>query len=351
MIHGIESDTSLPRNLIDTDFSKDSKELPLPRPASDYTALTYPINKAAVCRCFGLVARQAHSLKVPTYAEVMKVDQMLEETYRQVPVFMKVKPLEEAITDPPMQVSQRFGLAALYQKSRCVLHRRYLTEATPRKEHAYSRKVCLEAALALLEYQYTVYEATKPGAILAQNGWFLTALATNDFLLADMIIAMIIENEHYSEVGGNYDWMTQGTPAPTKDELLQRLRRSLMVWREVALAMPDGKRAADVVETILKRAETRRAGVRGTVGSTESQVLPSDETDSMPGLTVDGYGSSGPSAATISPDEGFLGFGAEANQAPLAQLNGLDIDPSFLGVPEGFDWVRTIYFSICQIAC
>ncbi|ORY71200.1 fungal-specific transcription factor domain-containing protein [Pseudomassariella vexata] len=209
MIHGIESDTLLPRNLIDEDFDEESRKLPLARPAADYTPLTYPINKAALCRVFGLVARQAHALTVPGYAEVMRVDGVLECTWSQVPGFMKVKPMEESVMDPPLQVVQRFGLASIYQKSRCVLHRRYLTEANPKREHAYSRKTCLEAALALLDYQSIIYGACKPGAMLSHMGWFMSSLAINDFLLADMIVSLVLQSENYPEFGGDSDLMMQ----------------------------------------------------------------------------------------------------------------------------------------------
>ncbi|KAI0194116.1 C6 transcription factor [Xylaria flabelliformis] len=169
MIHGIESDTALPRNLLDSDFDENCTELPQARPATEYTPVTYPIYKAKIARGFGLVARLSHSLTLPTYAEVMRVDARIQDVWSTVPSFMKVKPLSESVTDAPMLVIQRFGLAALYQKSRCVLHRRYLVDPRPLKEHDYSRRTCLEAAVALLRYQNTMFVATRPGALLRQN--------------------------------------------------------------------------------------------------------------------------------------------------------------------------------------
>lgn len=40
MIHGIESDTALPRNLLDLDFDENTTELPPSRPNDDYTPLS-----------------------------------------------------------------------------------------------------------------------------------------------------------------------------------------------------------------------------------------------------------------------------------------------------------------------
>lgn len=257
MIHGIESDTGLPRNLINEDLTPNMAELPPSRPDSEYTELTYPIWKSTVCRVFGLVARQAHSLSLPKYADVMKLDNLLEEKWAQVPAFMKVKPLEDSITDPPQLVNQRFGLAALYQKSRCVLHRRYLIEATPRKEHEYSRKTCLDAALSLLEYQNTIYQATLPGGLLRQNGWFITSLAIHDFLLAAMVIYLVIQTGRTAEESTEFDPMNHGDRLPSRDELVYLLRRSHRIWTAVSGGATVAKKAVDILATMLGKIPRR----------------------------------------------------------------------------------------------
>ncbi|KAI1262534.1 hypothetical protein F5Y18DRAFT_397508 [Xylariaceae sp. FL1019] len=259
MIHGIESDTALPRNLLDSDFSEESTELPPSRPMSDYTPLTYAINKARIARGFGLVARLAHSLTVPSYAEVMRVDARIQDVWSSVPSYMRVKPISECITDAPMLVIQRFGLASLYQKSRCVLHRRYLVDLRRLPEHDYSRRTCLEAAVMLLGYQDTMYEACKPGGMLAQNGWFISSLAINDFLLADMILALAAQqrSERLRLRDGDGDalpeWMAACCPPVTKDKAVEMLKRSYRIWLKMAAGVPDCRRAADVVRGLLRR--------------------------------------------------------------------------------------------------
>lgn len=195
MIHGIPSDTRLPHNLLDEDFGPDCASLPPSRPDHEYTKMSYPIFKSMVCRVFGQVARLSHTLSPPSYAEVLRTDALLLDRWRQIPDFMKVRPLADAVFDPPSQVIQRFGLASLFQKSRCVLHRPYLAVAVPRPEHAYSRRTCLQAALALLGYHEAIAEATRPGGILSHVGWFVTGLGMHDFLLAAMIVYLVVQNE------------------------------------------------------------------------------------------------------------------------------------------------------------
>ncbi|KAH8908692.1 hypothetical protein BR93DRAFT_496754 [Coniochaeta sp. PMI_546] len=275
MIHGIESDTNLPRNLINEDLREDMTELPPSRPDSEYTELTYPIWKSTICRVFGLVARQAHSLTLPTYSDVMRLDSLLEEKWRQVPSFIKVKPLEDSITDPPQLVNQRFGLAALYQKSRCVLHRRYLIEAIPRKEHEYSRKTCLDAALSLLDYQNTIYQATLPGGLLRQNGWFITSLAIHDFLLAAMVIYLVIQTGRYPATTPEFDPMSQDEAAPSRNELINLLRRSHRIWIAVSSDAAVAKKACNILATMLRKITDRGGEAEGDMeqGAFDSDIL------------------------------------------------------------------------------
>ena len=323
MIHGVESDTALPSNLRDEDFGPDTLTLPPPRPSAEYTPLSYPRNKAALCRVFALAARQAHALNAPTYAEVLKADALAEATWADVPAFMKVRPMDESVTDPVMLVVQRFGLALLYQKTRLVLHRRYLTEMAPRKERGLSRAVCLEAALALLDYQKTLFDAARPGAMLHQNGWFVSSLAIHDYLLASVVVALFIQSPHYPEPGGHFDWLAQEVPAPTKDELLRRLRTSQSIWQQMALQVPSCQRAARTAGTLLRRVEARR---QGASSSTCSLSTPG----SLAGLSIDG---SGTGTWSATPGESWVPamavFALQQPGPPPGEAAQLDL----------YDWV------------
>lgn len=322
MIHGVDSDTALPSNLRDEDFGPDTPTLPSPRPGADYTPLSYPRSKAALCRVFALVARQAHALTAPADAEVHKANALLEQTWADIPAFMKVRPMDESITDPVALVVKRFALALLYQKIRLVLHRRYITETDPQKEHSVSRAVCLEAALALLEYQKTLFDAARPGAMLHQNGWFVSALAIHDYLLANVVIALFIQSPHYPESGGHFDWLAPGSVAPTKDDLLRRLRTSQVVWQQMALQVSDCQRAAQAAETLLRRVEARRQGASRT-------DLALSTPESMAGLSIDGSGT-GTSSVTLGrssvPDMAFF-----ARQQPGQP-------PDDAALPDLYDW-------------
>lgn len=96
MMQGVETDTDVPQNLQDDDFDEDSAELPLGRPLTEYTAMTYPIHKTKILRVFGQIARQAHALTPPSYPEVLKLDTLLQETWRSIPSFLHARPLDRS---------------------------------------------------------------------------------------------------------------------------------------------------------------------------------------------------------------------------------------------------------------
>lgn len=282
MIHGIPSDTSLAHNLLDEDFDEDSPSLPMPRPDSEYTVMSYPIFKSTICRVFGQVARLTHTLTPPTYAEVLRTDRLLEDKWHNIPAFMKVRPLDDCVAELPMKIVQRFGLASLYQKSRCVLHRPYLIEAVPLPEHAYSRRTCLQSALSLLAYHEAIHEATQPGGLLHHLGWFVTGLGMHDILLASMIVYLVVQNERLfdaelvtnsrkSDVAtiANKDTEVNSPGAFTAEvsstvtlpvdrkRLIDLLRRVYHIWADDSEKSNGTTKAADLLSVLLRKIRAR----------------------------------------------------------------------------------------------
>lgn len=130
MIRGITSDTAAPHNLLDGDFDEKTAELPPSRPEAEYTPISYMICKGPICDVFGVISEQAHSTIPPSYDEVMNLDRRLHESHALVPYSLRMRPMSQSITDPPILILRRFNLELLFQKLRCILHRKYLTEDT-----------------------------------------------------------------------------------------------------------------------------------------------------------------------------------------------------------------------------
>ncbi|KAK0383362.1 hypothetical protein NLU13_9275 [Sarocladium strictum] len=361
MIAGIETDVSIPHNLHDEDLAEDCTELPPERPHTDWTVMTYPIQKTRLMRVFDQIGRQAHALQTPSYADVLKLDNDLAETWRTLPSYMHVKPLDECIGDPPSLLIQRFGLGSLYNKSRCVLHRRYLVEAIPKKEHDFSRQQCLDGATTLLNFQHDISEACRPGHILGQNGWYISSLVVHDYLLAAVVVYLVCQNEHYAAENTEHAWYAKDGNSLTKEDLKAMLRRSYNIWSEVAADVAELRKTADTLAVMLARlgepvagpptiawkADLTKPGESGSTSFTGTSFEPRTElyeSDAQANASIWGYDSSS-SKMDGGPTPFMIG---QAMDSVPASMPGLDfsanpndmmsIEPAWLADINDMDW-------------
>lgn len=317
MLSGIESDTELPRNLEDDDFDENCKELPPPRPDTVYTFMTYAIHKSRLLRVFRQIAQQAHSLTPPSYSEVLKLDNLLTETWNSVPSFMYVKPLEECVGEEPHQILQRYGLASLYHKSRCVLHRRYLAEAVPKPEHDYSRNQCLDAAMALLDFQHASWVGCQPGNVLGRSGWFMSSLAVHDFMLAAMILYLIVQNDNYREDGTGFGTAGRQREAPTKEQLIGMIQRSHYISCRVFNKLTDLRKTADTLAVML--AKLGRPVERSSPASSSTPYPPTSGRDSSRSISSHAVPQEAVEYASDYPTSGLEGSGSSSGPTPYSQ--------------------------------
>lgn len=255
MLHSVEWDVEVHSNLQDEDFDEDTQKMPPPRSLQDYTSMSYSINKTQILRVFGQIAKLAHSLAVPSYADTMRLDVALNDAWDKVPEFLRVKPLDQCIGDSPTLLIQRYGIESLYQKARCVLHRRHLTEVVLRPEHDYSRQQCIEAATFLLSYQSIIWNATRPGNMLSMCGWFVTSLSVHDFMLAAMVVYVAVQNENYPEypTGNDPHWAAADRRLPSKEALRTMLKRSHAIWCRVSSTVGELRKTRDTLAVMLAK--------------------------------------------------------------------------------------------------
>lgn len=247
-IEAIESDTLLPRNLRDEDWNAEMTELPPSRPESELTPTSYLICKSRLCHACGIIANFANRLTLPPYEEVMKMDVILNEAYDKVPSFFQM-PAEFSIFESPEMIIKQFSLALVYQKSRCMLHRKYIMTEGESMEYNYSKETALDASMQLLRCQHMSYEAALPGGPLARDRWVLSTLTMHDFLLASMIVSItIIQSvDRDSKIG---------TETSYKDyqSMVEALEKSYNIFMESSSIWADAKKASVLLKAMLNKA-------------------------------------------------------------------------------------------------
>jgi hypothetical protein len=272
MVQTIESDSAVPRNLRDEDFHQNSTELPAGRPESEMTPMSYTLCKGRILNVFGQIAAQANRISLPSYEEVMQLDAALNQAYDSVPGFFRVIPLELAITDSTELIVQRYSIAILYHKSRCVLHRKYLMNERNDHRFAYSKAIGLDASMQILDFQSSTHEAVQPGGLLFQGRWLIASLSSHDFLLAATIVylslvQLIEDNQHFTK---------------QCQDMINALERSYTVWKDTSEIVGDSKKAFEVLNIMVTKIR------RITKASGAYNATAPDPSTSILELSLDG---------------------------------------------------------------
>lgn len=190
MIRQVQSDTQLPRNLADSDFGPESRELPPSRPSTELMPVTFAIVKAELAKVFGRAAEISHAIQFPDRHEVQALDEELERIYTRIPDGLNFNVLHQSLIESPSVNFHRFKLQLLYQKTRCVLYRRYITDKCSDPDEEPFRVKCVDAAMHILVHLETVYVASQEGGQLSSAPYLLGTFGVHDFLLATMILCL-----------------------------------------------------------------------------------------------------------------------------------------------------------------
>ena len=254
-------DTEPPRNLHDDDYEETSKEIPPSRPETERTVTLYSIVKGRLSRVFGNITAAISSRERLTYSELLVLDKQLKDVHDSFPSVLRHRPFSKSLVDPTELIIQRYWLELLYQKSRLVLHRRYIGIGRLDKRYAYSRRTCLDAATEILQHQDHIHCEMQLGGRLAKDRWFVNCLSIHDFLLADMVLCLELSylNAHAKmssalEQSGERDVMAPDVVEPevkSRDQIMEHLRTSRLIWKATRKDSAEVNRAFKILTKML----------------------------------------------------------------------------------------------------
>ncbi|KAI9743501.1 MAG: hypothetical protein M1818_002814 [Claussenomyces sp. TS43310] len=249
LVRAGDCDTSLPRNIFEDEFSKATKELPPARPFTEPTPVSYMLANSKLGLVFGEIVTEVNALRSQaTYDAVMKIDEKLRDVKRTMPHHLQLRPLEESAHDPATLLMQRFNLDILYQKSMCVLHRKYLVRARTNQRYAHSRRACVEASMEILRHQATLHRESLKGGRMRTMRWFISSLTKNDFLLGAMIVCLDL---HYDSITKQYDrffWT-----AEQQKSMYDALEMSKSIWVESQETSMEAYKASSTLTIMLEK--------------------------------------------------------------------------------------------------
>ncbi|KIW14545.1 hypothetical protein PV08_07329 [Exophiala spinifera] len=244
-------DTQDPRNLLDADFNVSTTELPPSRPENEATQILYFIVKSRLMTSFGKVTAHALSFRDASQADVMALDREVRAVHATVPDILRIRPMSQSFADPAYLVMVRLNCEFLFQKSLCVLHRKYMTVTDPvTGEDRYPESIaaCVDAAVAIARRMLDMHKEFKPGGQLHDARWMLSSFTMNDFYLASIVLCLAVSIWKKRHPGGNIE---TDDADPRMRDVWVLLRSAFNITVELSPTSREAKRVADVLRVVL----------------------------------------------------------------------------------------------------
>lgn len=190
MIHEPQCDAKLPRNLLDEDFGPEDAVIRPGRPKDELTPVLYTICKSQLSAVFRTIFNRVSLGRTEAYDEIMTLHQRLLTAHDSISPRFKMAKVQDSVTVAAFVIYRRYSLELLFQKSLCILHRHHMMKSHHDAQYSFSRKTCVEAAMAILSHRSDILRETQYGGLLHRDRWLVTSIEQTDFILANMIICL-----------------------------------------------------------------------------------------------------------------------------------------------------------------
>ncbi|KAH7357664.1 fungal-specific transcription factor domain-containing protein [Pyrenochaeta sp. MPI-SDFR-AT-0127] len=266
MIYPFMYDCQEPRNLTDEDIHEDMVELPPARPETELTQLLYSIVLTRVRNAQAKVMDFMNATVQPPYREIMDLDQVLRHVYDKIPHSTKAMPAEHFNTVISPTSMRRLYLGLSFLKAEIMLHRPYLVSGRTDSTYEYSRRVCLNAALEMLDFQQKLDAEVRPGGKLWSPGWqiftvswYMSSIAAQDFLLATSVLILDLDEDIVCPLPATPEFARSGIrldrAPPTRQEIVNTLRNAHRIWFAASARSHEARKVAAAVRLVLHKVD------------------------------------------------------------------------------------------------
>lgn len=284
------TDTEHPINLLDEDFDEDTLVLPPERPPTDPTPILAYIAKSKLSVILRRVMLHALAVKRPTYDETVRLSDQLQAWHNAQPACLRIRSIRStAFTDANYTIMHRIMLELMYRKCLCVLHRPYLTEHKGDPRYDRSRRICREAALAMLEMHIELdYEIGIRGRMY-EDRFMVSNLTLQHFLLASTVVCVDLSQSHDLD-------------AAQRRYCKGVLQRSHDVWEARSAYSSDARHATKILRAVLDKVDSQGAVSGSSPGYDTGATAASSSTGMSPVVAEPGATGLEPSLAIMNVD-------------------------------------------------
>jgi hypothetical protein len=248
MIKPQQCDTEEPRNLWDSDFDKETLELPQSRPESEFTLALWILAKNRLISVGGIISDLAHDTRPYPYTELMRVEKLLRDSRNSLPSTLQWQPLSDLMNHDPQLIMRRMYLDMFFHKMLITMYKKYLTPSMIDSRYDHAREVCLDSAIKILKYQHLLDEETGSEIRFSSARWRVSSLLNHDFLLAASVLCFYIK-------------LYNGSKGVTVDQELSEMIGSLLaksheIWLRCSTASKEARKAVQSLNIILEKRNT-----------------------------------------------------------------------------------------------
>ncbi|KAJ5891462.1 uncharacterized protein N7473_007690 [Penicillium subrubescens] len=319
-------DTELPSNLHDTEFDENTVQLPQGRSdEGEVTPCTYGRAKSRIMTAFGQAVDLAYSRETAAYDEILATDRRLEEAHNLLPTIFRIQPIAQCIALPTSLIMRRYSLELLYQKTRVVLHRRYMSETG--SKYAYSRSVCLAAARETLRHHSDIWNESLPGGQLYAERFFVNSFQNTDFVLSAMILCLELSQD-------NERGSASRLGPQERTDLISLLEDTHRIFKDARRRSMDTQRAFAALTIMLS--QIHGTSVDSLVAEPEEQEIPMEDqvTFQLASTTMDQE--QYPTYTTASADDMQAAMYNTTSSTP--SYSSLEVIGDMLSTPAQIDW-------------
>ncbi|CRG89062.1 Oleate activated transcription factor 3 [Talaromyces islandicus] len=247
IIKDSQCDTRPPANLFEDDLSLEHDEVPAERPLTDPSPLSHIIQRHTIVKVAAEIY-DATEARLPPSATIAMLGAKLERAIDSIPEQSKHRSLETSVADNPATILHRMFMDILINKAVCLLHRWSFMKGSAEEESTRSSKLCINAALIILEHQRKMSEETQPGGIMFGVRWRVASSLNHEFLQATMMLCFALSRFHEGHVS-----QSQSGAFHRRDEILEALTIAKSLWEKDADRSAEANRAAKAITSVLKQ--------------------------------------------------------------------------------------------------
>jgi hypothetical protein len=248
--------------LLYEDFDENVVELPPSRSDTDETLIQFLVAMHRFISIYGMISDLTTSTRPSSYAEVMRLDGILHETYKANLVGLQMRSMEDSTMDSGEAIIKSIYLALMFQGAQCIWHRKYLLLAGTDRRYIYARMSCIEAALQILQHQRILHQEMHSGGRLYQDRWRVSSIVKQTFLLATTILCLDLDQDITAEA--SLQSSNDMLDLDARERMMQALHGSYLIWLDASESSREAHKATEVLRIVLGKAQ--KMGMRRSAG-------------------------------------------------------------------------------------